>query len=119
MRWIMARTGGGTMKRQTSKRTRKPEKTAPRALPQNSPFGPLREILAIAEKCGLLSGPRTHMLRGRVPIGLVQQAKLKSGITSESKPLEAALANLAVTDNYAQWLLAQRGTVKSEFSLEF
>jgi len=115
----LARTAAVSIKRQTSKRTRKPEKTAPRALLHNSLHGPLREILAIAEECGLLSGPRTHMLRGRMPIGLVQQAKLRSGITSDSKFLEAALANLAVTNDYAQWLLAQRGAVNPELSLEF
>jgi hypothetical protein len=54
-----------------------------------------------------------------MPVGLVQQAKLKSGITSDSKLLEAALANLAVADDYARWLLAQRGTVSPELDLEF
>jgi hypothetical protein len=79
----------------------------------------LSEVLTIAEERGLLAGARTHILRGRMPAGLVEQAKLKSGITSDSKLLEAALANLAVSDDYAQWLLAQRGTVNPELDLEF
>jgi hypothetical protein len=54
-----------------------------------------------------------------MPVGLVEQAKLKSGISSDSKLLEAALANLAVSDEYAQWLLAQRGTIAPELNLEF
>jgi hypothetical protein len=73
----------------------------------------------IAEQRGLLAGSRTHVVRGRMPVGLVEQAKLKSGISSDSKLLEAALANLAVSDDYAQWLLAQRATVNPELDLEF
>jgi hypothetical protein len=101
------------------KGTRESEKTVARNLRKDSPHAPLREVLAIAEGRGLLAGARTHVLRGRMPVGLVQQAKLKSGITSDSKLLEAALANLAVADDYARWLLAQRGTVSPELDLEF
>jgi hypothetical protein len=54
-----------------------------------------------------------------MPVGLVEQAKLKTGISSDSKLLEAALANLAVSDDYGQWLLSQRGTVNPELDLEF
>jgi len=54
-----------------------------------------------------------------MPEGLVEQAKLKSGISSDSKLLEVALANLAVSDDYAQWLLSQRGSVNPELDLEF
>jgi hypothetical protein len=114
----MVRTAA-PIQRDTAKSALKSEKTAPRNLPQKLPQGALREVLTIAEERGLLSGSRTHVLRGRMPVGLVQQAKLKSGISSDSKLLEAALANLAVSDDYAQWLLAQRGTINPEFDLEF
>src|SRR5260370_36566531 len=119
MRWMMARAAAGRTPAKTSSNARKAEKTAARSLPRSSPPGPLREVLTIAEERGLLSGSRTHVLRGRMPVGLVQQAKLKSGISSDSKLLEAALANLAVSDDYAQWLLAQRGTIHPELDLEF
>jgi hypothetical protein len=78
-----------------------------------------QEVLTVAKERGLLSGSRTHVVRGRMPVGLVEQAKLKSGITSESKLIEVALANLAVSDDYAQWLLSQRGTIPAELDLEF
>jgi hypothetical protein len=94
-------------------------KIATRNLGKDSPQGPLREVLTIAEERGLLSGSKTHVLRGRMPVELVKQAKLKSGILSDSKLLEAALANLAVADDYVHWLLAQRGTVSPELDLEF
>ena len=115
----MARTAVVRTRRETSKSTLRAEKTAARNLSQNSSQGSLREVLTIAEQRGLLSGSRTHVLRGRMPVGLVQEAKLKSGISSDSKLLEAALANLAVADDYAQWLLAQRGTINPEIDLEF
>jgi hypothetical protein len=59
------------------------------------------------------------MIRGRMPEELVAQAKRKSGISSDSKLLEAALANLAVADDYADWLISQRETVDPALDLEF
>jgi hypothetical protein len=115
----MAKTAVVATREPAPKGTRGSEKTATRTLRKDSPHAPLREVLTLAEERGLLSGSRTHVLRGRMPVGLVQQAKLKSGISSDSKLLEAALANLAVADDYAQWLLAQRGTVNPELDLEF
>lgn len=115
----MAKTAVVPIQEPPRKRIRRSVKPAARSLSKDSPHGPLREVLTIAEERGLLSGSRTHVLRGRMPVGLVQQAKLKSGISSDSKLLEAALANLAVADDYAQWLLAQRGTINPELDLEF
>ena len=77
------------------------------------------EILSLAKAKGLLSGARTLVVRGRMPVELVSQAKRRTGITSDSKRLEAALANIALSDDYAEWLLSQRGTVNAELDLEF
>ena len=77
------------------------------------------EALAIAGQQGLLSGGRTLTLRGRMPSLLVEQAKKKTGIQSDSKLIEAALASIAVADEYGDWLLAQRGTVSKDLDLEF
>jgi hypothetical protein len=52
-------------------------------------------------------------------LALVAQAKLKTGISSDSKLLEAALANIAVADDYAEWLFSQRKTVNPDLDLEF
>lgn len=81
--------------------------------------GRLGDALSIAEEQGLLSGGRTLIVRGRMPSLLVEQAKKKTGIQSDSKLIEAALASLAVADEYAEWLLAQRGTVSKDLDLEF
>lgn len=95
--------------------TMAPEPKPAEAAPANR----LADALSIAEQQGLLSGRRTLVVRGRMPSALVAQAKKKTGIQSDSKLLEAALASLAVADNYAEWLLAQRGTVSRDLDLEF
>lgn len=79
----------------------------------------LDDALAIAGQQGLLSGGRTLTVRGRMPSFLVEQAKKKTGIQSDSKLIEAALANLVVADEYADWLLSQRGSVSQDLDLEF
>ncbi len=79
----------------------------------------LREILSLADAKGLLAGARTLVVRGRMPVELVAQAKRRTGITSDSKLLEAGLASLALSDDYAEWLLANRGTVSPDLDLEF
>jgi hypothetical protein len=77
------------------------------------------EVLSIAQQQGLLRGGKTLTVRGRMPSALVAKAKRKTGIQSDSKLIETALANIAVGDDYAEWLLAQRGTVSREIDLEF
>ncbi len=79
----------------------------------------LREILVIAEQEGLLRGERTQVVRGRMPEALVARAKKRTGINSDTDLIEVALANLAVEDDYADWLLSRRGAMSREVDLEF
>ena len=79
----------------------------------------LDDALAIVGQQGLLSGGRTLTVRGRMPSLLVEQAKKRTGIQSDSKLIEAALANIVAADEYADWLLAQSGTVSRDLDLEF
>lgn len=79
----------------------------------------LGDALSIVEQQGLLGGGKTLTLRGRMPSLLVEQAKKKTGIQSDSKLIEAALAHIVVEDEYADWLLAQRDTVSKDLDLEF
>lgn len=81
--------------------------------------GRMREILFIAEKEGLLRGVRTQVVRGRMPEALVTRAKKRTGINSDTDLIEVALANIAVEDDYADWLLSRRGAVSGEADLEF
>ena len=79
----------------------------------------LQDAVTVAEKKGLLKGQSTLVIRGRMPEKLVAEAKRKMGITSDSRLLEAALANIAVADDYAEWLCSQRGTIDPSLDLEF
>lgn len=79
--------------------------------------GRARELLEIAASRGLLRGPRTKLVRGRMPGALVEKAKSRTGISSDTKLLEVALANLAVGDDYADWLISRRGTIPKDIDL--
>jgi hypothetical protein len=75
--------------------------------------------MIIAEREGLLRGERTEVVRGRMPEALVARAKKRTGINSNTVLIQVALANIAVEDDYADWLLSRRGTVSPEADLEF
>src|SRR5215469_15292743 len=94
---------------------------SPRRKPRPDVHGSsrLREIMAVAEQQGLLRGERTQVVRGRMPEALVTRAKKRTGINSDTDLIEVALANIAVEDDYADWLLSRRGAVSREGDLEF
>ena len=46
-------------------------------------------------------------------------SKPKKRYPNDSKLIEAALSNIVVADDYAEWLLAQRGTVSKDLDVEF
>jgi len=75
--------------------------------------------MAVAEQQGLLRGERTRVVRGRMPEALVTRAKKRTGINSDTDLIEVALANIAVEDDYADWLLSRRGAVSRGADLEF
>ena len=79
----------------------------------------LREVMVIAESQGLLSGERNQIVRGRMPEALVERAKERTGIDSDTDLIEVALANIALAEDYADWLLSRRGVVDREADLEF
>jgi len=45
--------------------------------------------------------------------------KKRTGMNSNTDRIQVALANIAVEDDYADWLLSRRGTVSPEADLEF
>ena len=102
----------------------KPESARTRATPASHrtvslKSGRLKDILAIANEAGLLRGTRTKVVRGRMPEALVNKAKARTGIKKDTDLLEVALANLAVADDFPEWLLSQKGTVSKDIDLEF
>ena len=79
----------------------------------------LQDALTVAQQLGVLGGPKTEVVSGRLPKRLVQKAKIASGARSNTELIEIALANLAVADRYPDWLVSQRETVSKEIDLEF
>jgi hypothetical protein len=92
------------------------KKSAPAAA---SRAGKSQDMLALAEQRGLLRGTRTRVMRGRMPEALVARAKARTGVKSDTELIELALVNLAVADDYAEWLLSQRASVSQDVDLEF
>jgi hypothetical protein len=76
-------------------------------------------LLSLAQRQGLLEGSRDTLVRGRMPRALVIKAKARAGVHSDTKLIELALVNLAVADDYTEWLLSQRGTIPQDIDLEF
>jgi hypothetical protein len=76
----------------------------------------VESTFAIGQQKELPKGRRTLVIRPRIPGELLAGAKRKTGITSDSKALETSSVT---TDNYAEWLFSQRGTVDSRLDLEF
>jgi hypothetical protein len=87
------------------------------------PLGPsgrrAKHMLAVAEERGLAGGPKRAVVRARMNEALLAEAKRVTGITSDSELVEAALATLAVEDDFMEWLWRQAGTVDPRIGLEF
>ena len=60
-----------------------------------------------------------RIIRGRMPKALVARAKNRTGIVSDTDLIEIPLANIAVADDYTDWLLSQRGAISRGIDLEF
>jgi hypothetical protein len=71
------------------------------------------------ERRGVLSGIRSKRLSARVDPGLVEEAKRRSGLQSDSELVSAALALMAESDTFGIWLVAQKGTLSEDFELAF
>jgi hypothetical protein len=76
------------------------------------------EVLVIAAETGLFRGTRSRVVRGRMPEALVEKAKSRTGIESDTELLELALATLALVDDYPEWLLSRKGVVPADIDLD-
>lgn len=65
--------------------------------------------------------PRRQSSRigGRVSFVLVEQAKARTGIETDTDLIEFALANIALEDKFAAAFKAVRGKVDPDLDLEF
>lgn len=77
-----------------------------------------RFAIEAARSGKLLEGEKTHLLSARLNEGLVAAAKERTGITSDTKLVELALASLAVGDDFGEWLVTQGGRLKVDIEID-
>jgi hypothetical protein len=75
-------------------------------------------VMEAAERSGLLKD-KSGRIAGRVSRALIEQAKRRTGIESDTELIEFALASLALEDNFAEAFKAARGTVDPDLKLGF
>jgi hypothetical protein len=69
------------------------------------------------EHSGELTGARSQKLSTRVDPGLVEAARRRTGLRSESDLINAGLAMLAAGDDFGPWLSQQAGRLPDDFEL--
>lgn len=75
-------------------------------------------VMAAAHRAGLLL-EKSGRIGGRVSQVLVEKAKARTGITTDTDLIEFALANIALEDKFAEAFKATRGTVDPDLDLLF
>lgn len=76
-------------------------------------------VMTEAKKAGLIGGPKDTVIRGRVSRNLVEAAKKRTGVTSDTELLEIALSSVALEDNFGDELLKRKGSIDPNIDLEF
>ena len=85
-----------------------------------TPPAPLtRQRLSFAvrelEDTAVLTGARSRKLSTRVDPGLLQAARERTGLQSDSDLINAALAVIAAGDDFGAWLVQQSGRLSDDF----
>jgi hypothetical protein len=77
-------------------------------------------VLEVAKAEGLIPpSDKDAKVSGRIHRGLLNAAKRRTGIESETALLEYALAKVAIEDDFGAHLAKLRGTVSKDVDLEF
>jgi hypothetical protein len=85
--------------------------------PAEAPLDRRAGVLATAREGGLI-GAKDRTISGRVPSPLVEAAKTRSGIQSDSELLLYALSKVALEDDFGERLLAFKGSVPKDIVLD-
>src|SRR5882757_8767641 len=76
-----------------------------------------RLVLQQARAVGLLGGAKNTRLSGRVPAGLVDAAKKRAHVSSDTELLELALSRLALDDDFGARLVRRKGKIPADIDL--
>lgn len=88
-----------------------PESEAKIALNRN------KRVLEQAKAIGLLGGAKNTRLSGRVPSELIEAAKKRAHVTSDTELLELALSRLALEDDFGARLVSRKGWIPADIDL--
>jgi hypothetical protein len=77
-----------------------------------------RSVVDTAKDAGLLSGENGR-IAGRVRQMLIESAKAKTGIVSDTELLEYALARVALEDDFGSRLIVRKRRLDPGLDLEF
>jgi hypothetical protein len=75
-------------------------------------------VLEQAHAAGLLGPAKDMRVSGRVPAGLVEAAKARAHVSSDTELLEIALSRLALEDDFGAKLLRRKGIIPDGVDLE-
>jgi hypothetical protein len=75
-------------------------------------------VMSAAQRSGLLQ-EKSGRIGGRVSPALVEQAKARTGIETDTDLIEFALANIALEDKFPERFKASRGAVDPDLKLGF
>jgi hypothetical protein len=76
-----------------------------------------RLTLQQARLVGLIGETKDARIAGRVSSRLVEAAKRRAGVSSDTELLEIALSKLALEDDFGPKLVARKGTVSPDIDL--
>ncbi|MFK0692799.1 hypothetical protein ACFX5Q_32295 [Mesorhizobium sp. IMUNJ 23033] len=74
-------------------------------------------VLEQARAVGLLGSAKNTRLSGRVPSELIDAAKKRAHVTSDTELLELALSRLALEDDFGAGLVKRKGSIPSDIDL--
>jgi len=76
-----------------------------------------RLVLDQARAVGLLGEAKDTRLSGRVPAGLIEAAKKRAHVFSDTELLELALSRLALEDDFGARLVRRKGSIPADIDL--
>jgi precorrin isomerase len=68
---------------------------------------------------GLLGSVKNARLSGRVSARLLEAAKRRAHVTSDTELIELALSRMALEDDFGPRLLRRKGSLPADLDLEF
>ena len=68
---------------------------------------------------GLIGAAKNARLSGRVSASLIEAAKDRARVSSDTELLELALSKLVLEDDFGAKLLRRKGAIPSDIDLEF